>query len=110
MTGSFEDRERQFEVQFAHDQEIKFRIGAHRDKLFAAWATEQLGKSAPPNYAETLATFAFGRQADELIARVIADLHAHGVAIADTKIRRAYDMSTETSRREVIDEVVPPKA
>ena len=107
MEGSFEDRERQFEEKYAHDQEIKFKVGAHRDKLFASWAADQLGDGAPPEYAETLLEFAFGRKAEDLIARVNDDLRDHGVAIADTKIRRAYEMCSDQARDEVM-RAIPP--
>ena len=102
MDGSFEERERQFEAKFAHDQEIKFKVGAHRDKLFAGWAADQLGDSAPPEYAETLLEFAFGRKSDDLIDRVKSDLHDHGVALADTKVRRAYEMCTDQARDDIL--------
>ena len=107
MEGSFEDRERQFEAKFAHDQEIRFKVGAHRDKLFASWVVDQLGDSAPPEYAETLLEFAFGRKPEDLIARVNTDLHDHGVALADTRIRRAYEMCADQARDEVLKRVPP---
>jgi hypothetical protein len=102
MEGSFEDRERQFEARFAHDQEIKFKVGAHRDKLFANWATDQLGDGAPPEYADTLLEFAFGRKPEDLIERVLRDLHDHGVAAPETKVRRAFEMCTDQARDEVV--------
>ena len=102
MEGSFEDRERQFEAKFAHDQEIKFKVAAHRDKLFANWVTDQLGEGAPPEYTETLREFAFGRQPEELIARVLQDLHDHGVAASDIKIRRAIQMCADQAREDIL--------
>jgi len=102
MEGSFEDRERQFEAKFAHDQEIKFKVVAHRDKLFANWVADQLGDGAPPEYAETLREFAFGRKPEDIVERVLRDLHDHGVATSDTKIRRAFEMCTDEARQEVL--------
>jgi len=105
MEGSFEDRERQFEARFAHDQEIKFKVQSHRDKLFAGWAVDQLGDGAPPEYADTLLEFAFGRKPEDLIERVMKDLHDHGVALADTKVRRAFEMCTDQARDEVMKSI-----
>lgn len=102
MEGSFEDRERQFEAKFAHDQEIKFKVAAHRDKLFANWVADQLGEGAPPEYAESLREFAFGRKPEEVTERVLRDLHDHGVATSDIKIRRALQMCTDQAREEVV--------
>src|SRR5437762_11538278 len=34
----FDDRERAFESKFAHDEEMKFRITARRNRLLGEWA------------------------------------------------------------------------
>jgi hypothetical protein len=43
MVTTFEDRESAFETKFVHDEELKFRARARRDKLFARWAAGRLG-------------------------------------------------------------------
>ena len=40
---TFEDREKGFERKFAHDEELKFRATARRNKLLGLWAAEKLG-------------------------------------------------------------------
>jgi hypothetical protein len=42
---TFDKRERAFGAKFALDQEILFKIGARRNKLFGLWAAKQLGLS-----------------------------------------------------------------
>ncbi len=39
---TFNERERAFEAKFAHDQDLRFRLTARRDKLFADWVADQL--------------------------------------------------------------------
>jgi hypothetical protein len=39
----FDERERAFEKAFSHDEEVKFKIQARRDKFFGAWIAEKLG-------------------------------------------------------------------
>ena len=46
MPTTFEDRERAFEAKFAHDEELRFRVTARRDKLFAAWLSAERRLSA----------------------------------------------------------------
>ena len=99
---SFDDRERQFEAKYAHDQEILFKVRIHRDRLFAAWAADQFGDGGTPDYAEGLTAFAFNRQPDEIIEKVIRDLHDHGIAVIDTKVRKAFEQSSEQARTEVM--------
>ena len=41
----FNDRERAFETKFAHDEEMKFRIIARRNRLLGEWAARQMGLS-----------------------------------------------------------------
>lgn len=43
---SMKDREDGFERKFAHDEELKFKAIARRNKLLGAWTAEKLGKSA----------------------------------------------------------------
>jgi hypothetical protein len=40
----FDDRERAFENMFAHDEEMKFRATARRNKMVGLWAAGLLGK------------------------------------------------------------------
>ncbi|SMC46883.1 DUF1476 domain-containing protein [Primorskyibacter flagellatus] len=42
---AFDDRESAFENKFAHDEEMKFRAEARRNKLLGLWAAELLGKT-----------------------------------------------------------------
>jgi len=43
--STFDERENAFENKFAHDEEMKFRAVARRNKLLGLWAAELLGKS-----------------------------------------------------------------
>src|SRR4051794_2655410 len=45
MSGVFHGREQSYEAKFAHDEALRFRIRARRDKLFARWAVAALGLS-----------------------------------------------------------------
>ena len=40
---TFDKREEGFEKQFAHDEELKFKATARRNKLLGLWAAEKLG-------------------------------------------------------------------
>ena len=42
---TFDDRESAFENKFAHDEEMKFRAEARRNKLVGLWAADLLGKT-----------------------------------------------------------------
>ena len=40
---TFDEREKGFENQFAHDEELKFKATARRDRLLGLWAAEKVG-------------------------------------------------------------------
>ena len=42
---TFDKREEGFEKKFAHDEELRFKANARRNKLLGLWAAEKLGIS-----------------------------------------------------------------
>ena len=42
---TFDDRKDAFEKKFAHDEELRFKATARRNKLLGLWAAGQLGKT-----------------------------------------------------------------
>jgi len=42
---TFDKREDSFEKKFAHDEALRFRAEARRNKMLGLWAAEKLGKS-----------------------------------------------------------------
>ena len=42
---TFDKREEGFEKQFAHDEELRFKAVARRNKMLGLWAAGVLGKS-----------------------------------------------------------------
>ena len=42
---TFDKREEGFEKQFAHDEELRFKATARRNKMLGLWAAEKLGMS-----------------------------------------------------------------
>ena len=43
--STFDDRENAFENKYAHDEEMKFKAEARRNKLLGLWAAELMGKT-----------------------------------------------------------------
>jgi len=105
MDDSFKTRELQFEAKFAHDEELKFKIVAHRNRLFAAWVADQMGDGAPPDYADNFVEFALGRTPETLIEYALSALHDHGVALIDIKLCKAFAQAEEQAQAEVMNEI-----
>jgi hypothetical protein len=68
---TFDEREKAFERKFAHDQDLRFRATARRNKLFGLWAAEKLGLTAPKpaNIPKALSWPIFNSPATESFSR-----------------------------------------
>jgi hypothetical protein len=80
---TFDKREEGFEKKFAHDEELKFKAYARRNKLLGLWAAEILGKTGPDAeaYAKDVVLADFEEAGDDDVARkVIGDLAPKGVS------------------------------
>ena len=89
---TFDKREEGFEKKFAHDEELRFKANARRNKLLGLWAAEKLGISADAAnaYAKevVMSDFEEGGEHD-VFKKVRKDLDAKGVALSDQDLRRA---------------------
>jgi hypothetical protein len=88
---TFEEREKGFERKFAHDQELKFKATARRNKLLGLWAAEKMGLSgdAVQAYAREVIKADLLEPGDEDVFRKLrSDFDARGVEQSDHQIRR----------------------
>jgi hypothetical protein len=71
MTTTFDKREEGFEKQFAHDEELRFKAMARRNKMLGLWAAGLLGKSGADAeaYAKEVVLAEFDEGGDEAIVR-----------------------------------------
>ena len=102
----FDDRERAFETKFAHDEEMKFRIVARRNRLLGEWAARLMGLSEAESesYAKDVVRADFEEAGDEdVIRKLLGDLTAAGVDCDDAKIREALRNKEIEARRQIIE-------
>ncbi len=91
---SFDQRKDAFENKFAHDEELRFKATARRNKLLGLWAAEKLGKSGAEAdaYAKSVVIADFEEAGDDDVMRKVrADLTAGGAATSDSDLRAAMD-------------------
>ncbi|MBN9038646.1 MAG: DUF1476 domain-containing protein [Rhizobiales bacterium] len=100
---SINERGESFEKKFAHDEELKFKATARRNKLLGLWAAEKLGKTgeAAEAYAKEVVKSDFEEAGEEdVFRRVRADFDKAGVAQSDHQIRRQMsDLLAEAVRQ-----------
>ncbi|ETX26670.1 DUF1476 domain-containing protein [Roseivivax isoporae] len=70
----FDDRESAFENKFAHDEEMRFRAEARRNKLLGLWAAAKMGLSgeAAEAYAKEVVKADFEEAGHEDVVRKVA--------------------------------------
>lgn len=79
---TFDEREKNFEKQFAHDEELKFKAMARRNKLLGLWAAGILGKSGAEaeTYAKEVVLADFEESLDrDVVHKLIKDLSDKGI-------------------------------
>ncbi|CAA9512960.1 MAG: FIG040666: hypothetical protein perhaps implicated in de Novo purine biosynthesis [uncultured Sphingomonas sp.] len=106
--GQFDDRERAFETKFAHDEEMKFRVIARRNRLLGEWAAGKMGLSdeETQSYAKDVVRADFEEAGDEdVIRKVLGDLTGAGVEIDEAQIREALGHKEVEARRQIIEQI-----
>jgi hypothetical protein len=91
---TFDKREEAFESKFAHDEELRFKAHARRNKLVGLWAADNLGLAgeAAEAYAKAIVTADLDAPgSDSVFTKVRADFDAKGVAQSDHQIRRTME-------------------
>jgi len=102
----FDDRERAFEAKFAHDEEMRFRIVARRNRLLGQWAARQMGltESEAESYAKDVIRSDFEEAGDhDVVRKVLGDLTAAGVDCDEDQVQEVLRNKEIDARRQIIE-------
>jgi hypothetical protein len=86
---TFDKREEGFEKKFAHDEELRFKATARRNKLVGLWAAGKLGLSGDDanKYAKDVVMADLEEAGDgDVIRKLKADFAAKSVTVSDQDI------------------------
>ncbi|MEM8793040.1 MAG: DUF1476 domain-containing protein [Pseudomonadota bacterium] len=98
----FDDRERAFEAKFAHDEEMRFKAKARRNKLVGLWAAGLLGHADPEAYAMEVVKADFEEAGHEDVFRKLAgDL---GDKATESEIRAAMREKLAEAMDQLVNE------
>jgi len=92
MADGFKKREKDFEKKWVHDEELRFKVEARRNKLLGLWAAEEMGLPA-------------SRCTEYAMSVVQADVEEAGEEDVFRKIRRDFD----AAKRDVSDHIIRRK-
>lgn len=101
---TFDRREEGFEKKFAHDEELRFKATARRNKLVGLWAAEKLGMTGETaeEYAREVVRSDFDEPGEEDVFRKIrTDFDAAKVEQSDHQIRRRMEELMHTAIEQI---------
>jgi hypothetical protein len=87
---TFDEREEGFEKQFAHDEDLRFKAIARRNKLLGKWAAEKQGLSGTEvdAYAKEVVIADFEEAGeDDVFRKIRADFDSKGIKLSDDDLR-----------------------
>ena len=88
---TFDKREEGFEKRFAHDEELKFKATARRNRMLGQWAAEKLGLSGAEADAYAREVVLAAVEGPGVFAKLRKDFDAKGVVQSDHQITRHMD-------------------
>jgi hypothetical protein len=102
---TFNDRERDFEARFKHDQEFAFKVTARRNRLLGLWAAGQLGLAgdAAESYAKEVVAADFDKPGpDDMIDKVLKDLGAKGVQASRDRVHAELSRCAVEAKKQLM--------
>jgi hypothetical protein len=104
---TFDDREKAFEDKFKHDEELRFRVEARRNKMLGRWAAEQMGltgETAEVYAREVIESDLKEAGDDDVLNKVLGDFESKGVDVSAHRLRKRMDEFMEIAKTQVMKE------
>lgn len=104
--AAFDEREKEFEARFKHDQELQFKVKARRNRLLGLWAAQRMALTgdAADKYAREVVDAEFGGGDKNVVAKVTADLAAKGQSVPDTQVKFELDHFEAEAKKQIMQE------
>jgi len=103
---TFDERERDFEARYKHDQELQFKVKARRNRLLGLWAAERMGLSgdAANAYAREVVDAEFHGGDRHVVDKLVADLAAKGQSATSAQVQFELEHLAETAKTQIMQE------
>ena len=104
---TFDDRDKAFENKYAHDEEMKFKATARRNKLLGLWAAEKMGITGDKaaEYAKEVVIADFEAPGDDdVVSKVFADLEKAGIHTTERDIRVEMERLFSVAKEQLMTE------
>jgi hypothetical protein len=104
---TFDEREKAFEKKYEHDQELKFKVNARKNKLLGLWAAGLIGKSGADAeaYAKDVVLADLEKPGDsDVIAKLVKDLAGAGKPMEEHTIRKQAERMAVEAKAQIMKE------
>ncbi|HVB15893.1 MAG TPA: DUF1476 domain-containing protein [Stellaceae bacterium] len=103
---TFNEREKDFEARFKHDQELQFKVKARRNRMLGLWAAERMGLAADAAeaYAREVVDAEFHGGDRHVVAKLVADLAAKGQHSTPAQVQFELDHLAEQAKQQIMNE------
>ena len=103
---TFDEREKDFEARFKHDQELQFKVTARRNRLLGLWAAGRMGLSgeAVDAYAKEVVDAEFHGGDRNVVDKLVADLTAKGQTVTEAQVKFELDHLAEQAKQQIMHE------
>jgi hypothetical protein len=93
MSDAFQDRENTFEKQFVHDEALRFKAVARRNKALAIWVAEmkKLPGTEVEKYADAFVAAQVGKSDADVAAALKTDLARGDIDLSDHRLSKKMD-------------------
>jgi hypothetical protein len=90
---TFDKREEGFEQKFVHDEDLRFKATARRNKLLGLWAAEKLGLlgESAETYAKEVVASDFEGPGDGVFRKLRKDFDVKGVQASEAEIHQVMN-------------------
>ena len=103
---TFDERERDFEARYKHDQELQFKVKARRNRLLGLWAAGRMGLTgeAASNYAKEVVDAEFDGGDPHVVEKVCGDLNAKGQTCTPAQVEFQLKHLADTAKEQIMKE------
>jgi hypothetical protein len=103
---TFDDREKEFEARYRHDQELQFKVKARRNKLLGLWAAGRMGLTgdAAETYARSVVEAEFEGGDRHVVDKVCADLNGKGQNCTTAQVEFELTHLADRAKQQIMQE------
>jgi len=103
---TFDEREKEFEARFKHDEELRFKVTARRNRLLGLWAAERMGLAGDgaQAYAKQIVEAEFAGGDPHVVGKIVADLAAKSQSCTPAQVQFQLDHFAEQAKQQIMKE------